>query len=421
MKKFITILISASLGLAAVAMAQETEQTPGAGKRGKAANSESGAKATKSDTSTSTATGQETGQGKGKGKAATGNTETNANATGGAETGATIPAGKGKGARNRARTDSAESSVKPGDQTIKQGKEKSAVSAESTTSDTMGTETGAKGKRGKNARTETANATPGATINAQENLGKGKHAKNARAGMTPAPSASAATANASATVAPTASVAAATQTTTNATANQTNVNAGGTVAAGTNTGQIKGHGRNGKQVDQTTVQKIKTEHASFRAQPRPDKAPAVTFNANFRINGADRWQGSQYEVYRRYHPERHDQGWYHSHHNRVELIAGGYYYFDNGYWFPAWGYDPSAEYYAYDAPIYVGQHADRRPDQVIADVQAALQDMGYYQGEVDGLIGPLTREALVAYQTDNGLYATAVIDEPTLNSLDLGG
>ena len=34
------------------------------------------------------------------------------------------------------------------------------------------------------------------------------------------------------------------------------------------------------------------------------------------------------------------------------------------------------------------------PDQVIADVQAALQQMGYYQGEVDGLLGPMTREAL---------------------------
>ena len=45
--------------------------------------------------------------------------------------------------------------------------------------------------------------------------------------------------------------------------------------------------------------------------------------------------------------------------------------------------------------------------------------MGYYQGEVDGLLGPQTREALAAYQRDNGLYATAVIDEPTLDSLGM--
>jgi peptidoglycan hydrolase-like protein with peptidoglycan-binding domain len=45
--------------------------------------------------------------------------------------------------------------------------------------------------------------------------------------------------------------------------------------------------------------------------------------------------------------------------------------------------------------------------------------MGYYTGEVDGLLGPLTREALAAYQADNGLAATAAIDQPTLDSLGL--
>jgi hypothetical protein len=166
------------------------------------------------------------------------------------------------------------------------------------------------------------------------------------------------------------------------------------------------------------VVKIKEQHANFHAQPRPDKVPAVTFSANFRIQGSDRWQGPQYEVYRSYHPERHDQGWYRSHYQRVELISGGYYYFNNGYWYPAWGYNPSNEYYAYDAPIYAGKHAEP-PDKVIADVQAALQEMGYYKGEVDGLLGPLTREALTGYQTDQGMAATAVIDEPTLDSLGM--
>ena len=173
-----------------------------------------------------------------------------------------------------------------------------------------------------------------------------------------------------------------------------------------------------KKPDAQSIQKIKTEHASFRAQPKPDKVPAVTFNQGYRISGSEHWQGPQYQVFRSYHPEWHDQAWYRSHFNRVELIGGGYYYWNNGYWFPAWGYDPSAQYYAYDAPIYVGSHAEP-PDRVIADVQAALQEMGYYQGEVDGLLGPLTREALTAYQGDHGLYTTAVIDEPTLSSLGM--
>ena len=64
-------------------------------------------------------------------------------------------------------------------------------------------------------------------------------------------------------------------------------------------------------------------------------------------------------------------------------------------------------------------HSAEPPDRVIADVQAELQQMGYYQGEVDGLLGPLTREALAAYQADQGLTATAMLDQPTLDSLGL--
>jgi hypothetical protein len=166
------------------------------------------------------------------------------------------------------------------------------------------------------------------------------------------------------------------------------------------------------------VQQVKSQHASFRAQPKPQQVQTVTFNQNHRIEGSEHWQGTQYEVFRSYHPEWHDAGWYHSHYGNVVLIAGGYYFFNDGYWFPAWGYNPSAQYYAYDGPIYVGQHAEP-PDKVIADTQALLQQMGYYRGEVDGLLGPLTREALTAYQADQGLATTAAIDQPTLDSLGL--
>jgi len=193
--------------------------------------------------------------------------------------------------------------------------------------------------------------------------------------------------------------------------------AGATSVVGQPNAQAKA-GAKGKKPDPQQVQQVKSQHASFRAQPKPQQVQAVTFNQNHRIEGSDRWQGQHYEVFRSYHPEWHDQGWYHSHYPRVELIAGGYYFFNNGYWFPAWGYSPSAQYYAYDAPIYVGQRAVP-PDQVIADVQALLQQMGYYTGEVDGLLGPMTREALTAYQNDQGLTTTAVIDEPTLDSLGL--
>ena len=180
-----------------------------------------------------------------------------------------------------------------------------------------------------------------------------------------------------------------------------------------------GNRANGKAKRPADVQKIKAQHASFHAEARPQQVAAVTFNQNAHISGAEHWQGAQYDAFRTYHSEQHDRSWYHSHYNRIELIGGGYYYFNAGYWYPAWGYAPTAQYYVYDGPIYAGRQAEP-PDRVIADVQASLQEMGYYKGEVDGLLGPLTREALTQYQSDNGLYATAAIDEPTLDSLGMG-
>lgn len=173
------------------------------------------------------------------------------------------------------------------------------------------------------------------------------------------------------------------------------------------------------QTKKVDVQAIKAQHANFQAQARPQQVPAVTFSQSHRISGADQWQGQQYSAFRSYQPQRHDQSYYRSHYSRVELIGGGYYYFNNGYWYPAWGYQPSAQYYVYDGPIYAGQSAERL-DRVIANVQASLQAMGYYKGEVDGLLGPLTRDALNGYQADNRLYTTGTIDEPTLSSLGLG-
>ena len=79
----------------------------------------------------------------------------------------------------------------------------------------------------------------------------------------------------------------------------------------------------------------------------------------------------------------------------------------------------SAAYYPYDGPIYVGKSA--KPfDQIVADVQTILQEQGLYKGEVDGLVGPLTQEALAAYQTALGLEPTGAVDQPTLEALGMG-
>jgi hypothetical protein len=245
-----------------------------------------------------------------------------------------------------------------------------------------------KGRKGR-APEESANAHATGTDVSGQSPGTKQHAEQQKKGMKEP----AAPAGAAANAAP-------------------SVPAGGQQNAQTNAG-VKA-----KKPEPQQVQQIKAQHANFRAQPKPQQVPPVTFNQNHRIEGSDRWQGQQYEVFRSYHSEWHDEGWYHSHYPQVTLIGGGYYFFNNGYWFPAWGYSPSAQYYAYDGPIYVGQRAEP-PDHVIADVQAVLQQMGYYKGEVDGLLGPLTREALAAYQADQGLTQTAAIDEPTLDALGM--
>src|SRR6266404_1787029 len=162
---------------------------------------------------------------------------------------------------------------------------------------------------------------------------------------------------------------------------------------------------------------FKAQHFNVAKQPNMAKAPPVKFQQGRHIEGSQNWQGHQYTAFRNYHAEWHDQGWWQNHyHNNIVFVFGAPYFFNAGYWEPAWGYSPNA-YYAWDGPIYAYNHLP--PDQVIANVQAALQEQGYYHGEVDGLIGPLTRAAIADYQRDHGLYETAAIDEPTLESLGM--
>ena len=119
----------------------------------------------------------------------------------------------------------------------------------------------------------------------------------------------------------------------------------------------------------------------------------------------------------RFNHQHHDRSWWRNHYSRISLFAGGYYFWNDGYWYPAYGYDPYYSTYTYDEPIY--GYNDLDPGQVIANVQSALQEQGYYNDEVDGLIGPNTRAALSNFQRDRGLPVTAAIDGPTLQALGL--
>jgi hypothetical protein len=150
-----------------------------------------------------------------------------------------------------------------------------------------------------------------------------------------------------------------------------------------------------------------------------DRNVAINRRGNFAINNNFRsgaFRGQQYAAFRNYKREWHDRGWWRSHYDRIIFVNNGWYYWNAGYWFPAWGYAPYA-YYPYDGPIY--GYNGLAPDQVIADVQSQLQRDGYYDGPIDGILGPMTQEAIAAFQADNGLAVTAAIDEPTLSTLGI--
>jgi hypothetical protein len=160
----------------------------------------------------------------------------------------------------------------------------------------------------------------------------------------------------------------------------------------------------------------------------PQSSTTVQANTNTRnrdwrnrTNSNRNWQNNTSGTFtfeqarRRFDRHHHDRSWWRSRYNRIALFGGGYYYWDNNYWYPAYGYDPYYSTYSYDEPIY--GYNNLEPGQVVANVQRALQEQGYFDDAVDGLIGPRTRAALSDFQRDNGLPITAAIDGPTLQAL----
>jgi peptidoglycan hydrolase-like protein with peptidoglycan-binding domain len=124
------------------------------------------------------------------------------------------------------------------------------------------------------------------------------------------------------------------------------------------------------------------------------------------------------EAAHRHNREWHDSIWWRNHYSNIVLVGAGYYFWDSGYWYPAWGYDPSYNSYPYDGPIYGFDGLN--PDQVVADVQTELQREGYYTGAVNGILDPLTQAAISYYQRDHNLAITSVVDAATVTSLGLG-
>jgi hypothetical protein len=115
--------------------------------------------------------------------------------------------------------------------------------------------------------------------------------------------------------------------------------------------------------------------------------------------------------------EHHNRDWWRRNNYRLVRYGGGYWYWNSGWWYPAYGYDPYYSHYVYNGPIFGYGYA--APGDVTAQVQRSLAQQGYYYGPIDGILGPGTRSAIERYQIDHGLAVTAAIDEQTLYTLGL--
>ena len=56
---------------------------------------------------------------------------------------------------------------------------------------------------------------------------------------------------------------------------------------------------------------------------------------------------------------------------------------------------------------------------MVVRVQAALMRLGHYKGDIDGILGPMTRSALNAFQKSKGLAQTGRMDIDTLTRLGI--
>ena len=142
------------------------------------------------------------------------------------------------------------------------------------------------------------------------------------------------------------------------------------------------------------------------------------FSANREFNRSNNYGGHWYPAHTHTNWDRGRAHYWHGHHYR--WYNGGWLIFDGGFW----PYDYGYPYYGYDnypgtvyQPSYVSDYYDATA--VATDVQSALADMGYYRGPIDGIIGPMTRQAIEDYQRDRGLVVSGRINRALLESLGL--
>src|SRR6266481_745842 len=197
---------------------------------------------------------------------------------------------------------------------------------------------------------------------------------------------------------------------TQSTANTGQVRRGGQVSDDTNLRMRRGRDAQNASPDRNATNAVKTTTPNTPVQATNSGLhtgkPVLNFNNSNTMNFNDAcWR----------HRGQHDCNWWRNHCHTIILIGGGFYAWDLGYWYPAYGYDSYNSNYAYDGPIY--GYDGLPPDQIIANVQYALQQLGYFAEAADGVLGPVTQQAIADYQLDNGLNVTGAIDRPTLVAL----
>jgi hypothetical protein len=133
---------------------------------------------------------------------------------------------------------------------------------------------------------------------------------------------------------------------------------------------------------------------------------------------------------------QHDANWHkdwdrrHAHfdHNRFFVFIDGFWCgLDAGY-FP-WDYLPyyPNDYYPYDyytdtAPYDYNDtnyDVDSGDSAAVQAVQMQLARLGYYNGSIDGVFGPSTRDAVARYQIAKNLEVTGSLSPDTLRALGL--
>jgi hypothetical protein len=113
------------------------------------------------------------------------------------------------------------------------------------------------------------------------------------------------------------------------------------------------------------------------------------------------------------------------HHNFFVAFDFAAFGFWPGWWGPGWwgwdGWSPDDGYYPYndDQPSSGSQYGAGYWNNLAVSVQTKLAGQGYYHGQVDGVIGSGSIEAIRRYQADHGLPATGKIDPKLLKTLGI--